>query len=366
MKTFCLTALMLILCPTLGAQGLKDVAQGKFLLGVEVEHNEIWERRPLADSLIRQHFNSIVPGNCMKHQIVHPEQNRYNWRDADQTVSYGTQRGMAVIGHCLVWHSQVAPWMFVDAKGQEVSRDTLIQRMRQHIHTVVGRYRGLIHGWDVINEAFNDDGTMRQTPYLRIIGPDYFELAFRFAHEADPDVELYYNDYSMALPAKREAVCRLVRDLKAKGCRIDAVGMQSHLGLDYPSLKDYERSIEALAAEGVKVMITELDVSVLPNPWDFHGAEISQNFEYSERMNPYREALPDSVYEKLEQRYLALFDIYRRHADQITRVTFWGLDDGSSWLNGFPIHGRTNYPLLFDRKLQAKPVVEKLIKLLHS
>lgn len=348
------------------AQGLKDAARNRFLVGVCVEGNEIYERRPQAETLITRHFNSIVPGNCMKHQFIHPERDRYNWRDADQTVRYGKERGMAVIGHCLVWHSQVSPWMFVDETGKEVTRDTLIRRLHDHIHTVVSRYRGLVHGWDVINEAINDDGSLRETPYLRIIGPEYFEMAFRFAHEADPDVELYYNDYSMALPAKREAVCRLVRDLRAKGCRIDAVGMQSHLGLTYPDLADYEKSILALSDCGVNVMVTELDVSVLPNPWDFQGADVNQNFEYSERMNPYTAGLPDSVYQRLERRYMNLFDIYRRHADRITRVTFWGFDDGSSWLNGFPIHGRTNYPLLFDRQLQPKPVVEKIIRLLED
>ena len=343
------------------AQTLKSALSPHFLIGVAVNSATLRDGSPEAD-LVSRHFNSIVAENCMKAGPIHPREDRYQWEEADQTVLFGTRHGMAVIGHCLVWHSQAPGWMFKDNEGQEVSRDTLISRMRRHIHTVVSRYRGLIRGWDVVNEAINDDGTLRASPYLRIIGPEYIELAFRFAHEADPDAELYYNDYSMALPAKRETACRLVRQLKQQGCRIDAVGMQSHLGLTYPDLDEYERTMQALIDCGVKVQVTELDVSVLPNPWDFHGADIAQHFDYDQAMNPYTEGLPDSVYQQLEDRYLQLFRLYRRHERDLLRVTLWGLSDAHSWLNGFPIHGRTNYPLLFDRQLRPKPVVEKIIQ----
>ncbi len=368
MKRLYLSILLLLsLLPTWSqTQGLKDAMKGSFMIGTCVSGRDIWQSGNRMDSLLRQHFNCIVADNCMKHQRIHPQRDRYYWRDADQTVRFGEERHMTVIGHCLVWHSQVAPWMFTDDDGQEVSRDTLIARMRSHIHTVVGRYKGRIHGWDVINEAVNDDGTLRQSPYLRIIGPDYFRLAFQFAHEADPDAELYYNDYSMALPAKRHTVCQLVRRLKQEGCRIDAVGMQSHLSLRHPSIEEYERTIDSLAACGVKVMITELDVNVLPDPRRFRGADVGQRFGYEERMNPYKDHLPDSVYQQLEKRYLQLFNLYLHHREQITRVNLWGLDDGRSWLNNFPMRGRTNYPLLFDRRLQPKPVVQKIIDLFHQ
>lgn len=363
----CLFALCLIsLSRQARAQGLKDMLGESFLIGVAVSGGEIGGNHPETSAVITRHFNSIVAENCMKAGPIHPEPDRYRWEEVDQVVRFGVEHGMAVIGHCLVWHSQAPHWFFTDGEGKEVCRDTLIRRMRDHIHAVVGRYRGLVRGWDVINEAFNDDGTLRQTPYLRIIGPEYFELAFRFAHEADPDAELYYNDYSMALPAKRDAVCRLVRDLQAKGCRIDAVGMQSHLGLNYPDLGEYEKTMQALIDCGVKVQITELDVSVLPNPWDFHGADVNQQFNYEQRLNPYTEGLPDSVYQQFEQRYLDLFALYRRYRQHILRVTLWGLDDGGSWLNGFPIRGRTNYPLLFDRQLNAKPVVGKIMQMFEE
>jgi len=367
MKKILLFALAAVVCSCQSTpeepDTLKNTVGKSFLIGVAINVNEQTGQDPKVVDIIRTHFNQVTPENCMKQQELVPKQGEYNWKDADQYVKFAEDNGLKAIGHCLVWHAQAAPWFFTDSNGKEVSRDTLIQRMHDHISTVVGRYKGRIFGWDVINEAFEDDGSYRQTPYMKIIGPEYFELAFKFAHEADPDAELYYNDYSMAKPEKREAVCKLVRQLKEKGLRIDAVGMQSHNGTDYPDLKEYEITIDSLAATGVKVMMTELDLNMLPNPEGFGGAEISQKFENDPKYNPYVNGL-DSVAEKLfEERYLAFFDIYSRHREQISRVTLWGVSDATSWLNGWPIPGRTNYPLLFDREYKAKPVVEKIAKL---
>ena len=208
-----------------------------------------------------------------------------------------------------------------------------------------------------------DNGSFRNSHYYRLLGEEFIEIAFRAAHEADPDAELYYNDYSMGQPAKREAVCKLVKKLKAKGLRIDGVGMQSHNGLDYPNLAEYEKSIDAFAACGVKVMITELDMNVLPNPEGFGGADIAQNFELQKRFNPYTEGLPAAKQKEVDQRWLDLFKIYYKHRDQISRINLWGVSDGGSWLNGWPIKGRTNYPLLFDRQYKEKPVINEIIKL---
>ena len=315
-----------------------------------------------ATAVLRRHFNAAVPENCMKSGPLQPEEGMFDFSEADKFVSYCEENGLTPFGHCLVWHAQAPHWLFTHKDGSQVSREELVARIQKHITTVVGRYRGRIRGWDVVNEAVEDDGSWRRSPFYNIIGEDFFEIAFRAAHEADPDAELYYNDYSMALPAKRETVCQLVRHLKERGCRIDAVGMQSHVGLDYPDLAEYERTIEALAGEGVKVMVTELDVNVLPNPQGFGGAEVSQNYEYQKKMNPYVDGLPAEVAQRLEDRYLQLFRIYRRHSPQISRITLWGIADHNSWLNGWPVHGRTNYPLLFDRHYKAKPVVEKIIK----
>ena len=253
--------------------------------------------------------------------------------------------------------------MFTDANGKTVSRETLIGRMYNHIMTVVDHYKGKVKGWDVVNEAIEDDGSYRQSPYYKIIGPEYIELAFQFAHEADPNVELYLNDYSMSKPGKRETYCKIIRNLKAKGLRIDAIGMQSHNGYDYPDYTEYEKSIEAFANEGVKVMLTELDMNMLPNPQGFGGAEISQKFELQKKFNPYVNGLDKKAQKLFNQRYLDLFKIVERHKDVISRVTFWGVNDGHSWLNGWPVPGRTNYPLLFDRDNQPKPVVKDIEKL---
>lgn len=342
---------------------LKDVLGKYFLVGAAVDRNLPAGEDPQAETLVKAQFNQVVAENCMKGELIHPEVNRYDWTDADRLVDWSQRHGMTLIGHCLVWHSQPPKWMFTDETGKNVSRETLIGRMYSHIMTVVTRYRGKIKGWDVVNEAFEDDGSYRKTPYYNIIGPEYLALAFQFAHEADPDAELYYNDYSMSKPGKREAVCQLVRQLKAKGIRIDAVGMQSHNGYNYPDYSDYEKSLEAFAAEGVKVMLTELDMNMLPNPKDFNGAEISQNFKLMEQYNPYVKGLDKKAQKLFNQRYLDLFRIVERHKDVISRVTFWGVNDGHTWLNDWPVKGRTNYPMLFDRDYQAKPVVKDILKL---
>lgn len=347
---------------------MKDVLGKYFLIGTAINVNQAYERNPEATKAITDNFNAIVPENCMKGEEIHPEENRYFWDDADRTVKFAEDHDMVIIGHCLVWHSQAPRWMFTDKEGKTVSREVLIDRMYHHITEVVGRYKGKIKGWDVVNEAFNDDGTYRETPYYKIIGPDYFELAFKFAHAADPDAELYYNDYSMANPKKREAVVKLVKDLKAKGCRIDAVGMQSHNGLDYPDLTEYEKTIQALVAAGVKVQFTELDLNVLPNPHQFHngGAEISQNYEYQKALNPFVKGLDKKTQKLYNERYLAFFKLYKKYAADIERVTLWGVDDGSSWLNDWPVRGRTNYGLLIDRNYKVKPVVNDIIKLFEE
>ncbi|WP_302024099.1 endo-1,4-beta-xylanase [uncultured Prevotella sp.] len=345
---------------------LKDVLGRYFLVGAAMNVDQIWNRTPDETNVVKNNFNSIVAENCMKGEEIHPEENRFFWDDADRFVKFGQDNGLAIIGHCLVWHSQPPVWMFTDERGDTVSRDVLIDRMHRHISAVVGRYKGRILGWDVVNEIFNDDGTFRNSPYYRIIGPEFVELAFKFAHEADPNAELYINDYSLAKPAKRDAVCRIVRELKSKGYRVDGIGMQSHNGLEYPDLDEYEKSIDAFAACGVKVMITELDVNVLPNPEKFGGAEISQNFKYADALNPYKNGLPEEVEKEFEKRYLDIFNIYYRHRGQISRVTLWGVTDTRSWLNDFPVPGRVNYPLLFDRSNKPKPVVDKIIKIFEK
>ena len=341
-------------------QGLKETVGRHCLVGVAVNDAQMSGADPVIDRILKKHFNALVAENCMKAETIQPREGHYCFEAADRLMDYAEQNDMTVTGHCLVWHSQSAAWMFTDSVGRPASRDLLIERMRTHIHTLVGRYRGRIKGWDVVNEAIEDDGTLRHSPWMEIIGPGYIELAFRFAHEADPDAELYYNDYSMANPARRKAVCDMVARLRTAGCRIDAVGMQSHNGLDWPDLAEYEKSIDAFAACGVKVMITELDINMLPAPDSFGGAEVGQNFEYDARLNPYTGGLPRDVSRKIDARWPELFRIYRRHSRHISRICMWGVTDGDSWLNSWPVKGRTAYPLLFGRDGCEKDVVSKI------
>ena len=232
--TLCLAMMPLA---SMAQQGLKD-AIGKYcLIGAAINQWQSDGQVPEADALTDKHFNCAVAENCMKPESLAPAEGIFDFRVADKFVSYCEQHKLKVIGHCLVWHSQAPDWWFTNGyTASPASKEVLKSRLIKHIKTVVGHYKGQVYGWDVINEAINDDGSFRNSPYYRLLGEEFFEICFRAAHEADPDAELYYNDYSMSNPAKRDAVCRLVKSLKAKGLRIDGVGMQSHNGLDYPNL----------------------------------------------------------------------------------------------------------------------------------
>ena len=272
---------------------LKDILGNKFLVGVAINSEQTVGRDTSGVDVVRRHFNSIVAENCMKSEVIHPEEDRYDFSLADEFVKFGEDNGMFIIGHCLVWHSQLSPWFCVDADGKNVSPEVLKERLRIHIHTIVGRYKGRIKGWDVVNEAIEGDGSYRRSKFYEILGEEYIPLAFQYAHEADPEAELYYNDYGMHEPGRRDAVVRMVNSLKEKGLRVDAIGMQGHMGLDYPSIGEYETSLLAFASTGAKVMITEWDMSALPTV--NRGANIADKVAFEKALNPYPEALPDSV-----------------------------------------------------------------------
>lgn len=338
---------------------LKDAVGDKFLMGVALNVNQSSGVDTSSIKLVKQHFNSIVAENCMKCEVIHPEEDRYDFTLADQFVSFGEKNGMAVIGHCLIWHSQLAPWFCVDEKGNNVTPEVLKQRMKDHITTIVTRYKGRIKGWDVVNEAILEDGSYRKSKFYEILGEEFIPLAFQYAHEADLDAELYYNDYAMNMPGKREGVVKLVSSLKEKGIRIDAVGMQGHMGMDYPDINEFEQSIVAFAGTGVKVMVTEWDMSTLPTVKQ--SANISDTVVYQKMLNPYPETLPDSVSKAWNNRMKQFFGLFEKHADVISRVTAWGVSDGDSWKNDFPVKGRHDYPLLFDRNYQPKPFVKEIM-----
>jgi len=340
---------------------LAEAARGKFLVGVAVNPQQVDGIKPKESELISKEFNAIVAENCMKPEYIHPEEKKFNWTDADKFVAFGEKNKQVITGHCLIWHSQIGKWFFADDKGKDVSRDVLKERMRQHIYTIMGRYKGRVKGWDVVNEAFEDDGSYRNSKFYQILGKDFITYAFQFAHEADPDAELYYNDYNVETPAKCDAIVKLVKELKAAGVRIDAVGSQAHMHMDSPTLSATEESFRKLKAAGVKILITEWDISILPNPYS--GANISVNFKYSPEMDPYHDGVPDSIQQKWNKRVLGMFQLYFKYNDVIDRVTVWGLNDAVTWLNNFPIRGRTDYPLLFDRHNNRKSVVDEIIKM---
>jgi endo-1,4-beta-xylanase len=337
---------------------LKNVFQKDFLIGAALNASEIEEKDPFAKNFIPAQFNAITPENIMKCEVIQPGWNEYNFNLADKYVAYGKKYKMFIVGHTLIWHSQLSPFVKNIKSG-----DSLLQFMTNHINTVAGRYAGKVNSWDVVNEALNEDGTLRNSIFLEKLGEDYIRKAFDLTAKAAPNTELYYNDYNIEQPKKRAGVIALVKKLKASGTRIDGIGIQAHWSIKNIPLEDIENSIREYSALGLKVSFTELDITCLPNPWDLKGADVNQNYESSPFMNPYPDGLPDSVQVKLATCYEDLFKLFIKYKDKIERVTFWGVNDGQSWLNNWPIKGRTNYPLLFDRNYKPKPAFEKVVAL---
>lgn len=339
---------------------LKEAFADDFLIGAALNRRQFFEEDARGAEIVRTHFNSITSENVLKWALVHPGPARYDFKASDRFVEFGEKHGMFIVGHTLVWHKQTPGWVFEDEKKQPLDREALLKRLRDHIFTVVGRYKGRIKGWDVVNEALNQDGTMRQSPWFKIIGEDYLVKAFQFAREADPAAELYYNDYDLELPAKRAAAVELIKKLKAAGVSISGVGSQNHSLMEWPSAAEVDATITAFANLGVKVHITELDVDVLPRTTK-PGADYAVDVKVTPQLNPYVQGLPDATQTALAKRYAELFEVYRKHRDAIERVTFWGVADGDSWLNNWPMRGRTNHPLLFDRSGRPKPALAAVI-----
>jgi len=340
---------------------LKDAFKSDFLIGAALNRRQFSEQDLRALPIIKSHFNSISPENQLKWMYVHPRPGVYDFEGADRYVAFGEKYGMFVIGHTLVWHNQTPDWVFLDNKGNPVDRETLLNRLKDHIQTVVGRYKGKIKGWDVVNEAVNADGTLRQSKWLKIIGEDYIAQAFKFAHEADPQAELYYNDYSLEDEPKRNGAVRLIQKLQEQGVKITGVGLQGHNRLTWPTREQQDATITAFANLGIKVSITELDVDVLPRVDEEAGRKIKLTPELQPKLNPYTAGLPETVSDEQARKYAELFAVYLKHRDVIDRVTFWGVTDADTWLNNFPVRGRTNYPLLFDRNGKAKTALEAVI-----
>ena len=348
------TTAVLAAAPMMARQdaALKDLMPAGTVVGVAINQRQSDGVDTAAVDIITRQFNQITPENLLKFQSVHPAADRYTFDAQDRYVNFGIDRKMQVIGHTLVWHNQTGPWVFQGADGKPADRDTLLTRMRDHIHTVVGRYKGKIHGWDVVNEAIDEDGSLRKTPWRDGIGDDYVAKAFEFAREADPNAELYYNDFNLEKPAKRAGVIKLVKDLQARGLRIHGIGNQAHWRLETPTVDEIEQTLIDLHGTGLKVMYTELDINLLPQGGRSADPAVA---------NPYANGLPDEKQQQLAKRYADIFALIVKHRDRVSRVTFWGLSDADSWLN----RGRMNYPLLWDRQRQPKPAFRAVVDALR-
>jgi endo-1,4-beta-xylanase len=377
-RSIAIIPVALLLCAPVAAEtdkstpALKDAFADDFLVGAAISTKQVLGEETQALDLVVRQFNTITPENLLKWAEVHPEPNQYNFEPADRYVEFGEKNKMFIVGHTLVWHNQTPDWVFEGAGGKPLDRETALARMKEHIETVVGRYRGRIHGWDVVNEAIDDNGRLRSgpigppgrrgEPWHTAIGDDYIIKAFEFARAADPDAELYYNDFNEWHPAKIEAISRLVRLLKEQGIGIDGLGLQGHWGMDYPTADEIDHMLTEYGKLGVKIMITELDINLLPQPQRGQfGADIERRYESRKELNPYADGLPDDMQKALAARYAEIFALFHKHRDKIDRVTFWGVHDGQSWLNDWPVPGRTAYPLLFDRQQKSKPALQSVI-----
>ena len=324
--------------------GLKDYYRNYFPVGVSVSPNSLSGEESV---LILKNFVSLSPENVMKSGMIHPQENFYAWDNADKIVDFAQQHGLIMRGHTLCWHKQTPTWLFKDQEGKAVTKEVLLARLKEHISKVVSRYRGKIYGWDVVNEAIDDNDTvfLRESEWYKICGEEFIADAFRWAHEADPKAILFYNDYNTESPVKRDKIFKLLKKLKADGVPIDGIGLQGHWNLTTPTEQALRESIEKFASLGLQVQITELDVSIYGS-----GDRDPADHQFTAE----REQLQINQYKMI-------FRVLREYKKEITGVTFWNVSDRSSWLDNFPVRGRKNYPLLFDQRLQPKRAFQEVV-----
>ncbi|PWV56887.1 endo-1,4-beta-xylanase [Chitinophaga sp. S165] len=331
-------------------KGLKDYYRSLFPIGVAVSPRALQGNE---GQFIVTQFNSLTPENDMKMGVIHPKEDEYDFRKADAIVDFAVRNRMKMRGHTLCWHNQVAGWMFTDKKGDTVSKEILLQRLKEHITTVVTRYKGKIYAWDVVNEAISDkkDEFYRNSAWLRICGPGFIEKAFQWAHAADPEAVLFYNDYNEINPVKRGKIIRMIKELRGKGVPVQAVGLQGHWAINEPTTEQLENTFADFAALKLPLQITELDISVYPKEHEARTRSAGDNDTSftSERENAQA------------AQYRAVFEIFRKYKASLTGVTFWNVSDRHSWLDDFPVRGRKDYPLLFDRDFQPKKAFKEVV-----
>lgn len=323
---------------------LKKQFKTDFIIGAAVNKDTIQSEQ----GLLKQHFNSITAENEMKFEHLQPRKGEFTFDVADDFLAFAQENDMKMRGHTLVWHNQTPDWFFLDDDGNDLSREELLARMKEHISTVVSRYKGKIHAWDVVNEAVLDHGDdlYRQSKWLEIIGEDFIDYAFHYAHEADPDALLFYNDYNESDPVKRRKIYQLVKGLLDRGVPIHGIGLQSHWNLYSPSIKDIKQSIEGYAELGLKLHVTELDVSM---------------FSFDDKRTDITSPTKEMLYLQAE-RYQQFFEVFHMYRDVIESVTFWGVSDAYTWLSDFPVVGRKNWPFLFDESGDKKPAFDRVIE----
>jgi endo-1,4-beta-xylanase len=331
-------------------RGLKDFYKDYFSIGVAVGKRNLSGEE---SALIKKHFNSITAENDMKMESMQPIEGKFNWREADSIISFATQNNIKVRGHNLCWHEQAPSWFFTNKEGKEVSKIVLLQRLKAHIDAVVGRYKGKIYAWDVVNEAIDDDSTkyLRNSKWYQICGEDFIIKAFEYAHAADPDAKLYYNDYNTERPEKRERVYKLLKNLKDKGVPIDGVGLQAHWSIYEPTEKELVTAIERYSSLDLKIQFTELDLSIYPWEKNKRAKHANESDAYTAELEARQVA-----------KYKMVFNVFRKYKNVITNVTFWNISDRRTWLDGYPVPGRKNYPLLFDTQLKPKKAYWSVIK----
>ena len=355
--------------PSHANTALHKAYENAFLVGSALNEDTSNGIDSASKAIAVREFNSITPENVMKAEIINPRPGEYHFKPADDFVEFGQRHNMFIVGHTLVWHNQTPAWFFTNNSEKPNTPKQQIERMRQHIETVAGRYSGKVQAWDVVNEVIDNDGTYRPTTWVKGVGDGdtLVKNAFKFAERYAPDTELYYNDFNAWRPKKVAGIVRMIKMLQAEGIRIDGIGIQAHWGLNFPKREYIENAIDAYAALGIKVMITELDVDALPLTKE--GQIIGTGMlhpqfqleEFETFLDPYSNGLPKDIEQQLTDRYAELFKLFYDKREKISRVTLWGIHDGMSWKNNYPIANRTNYPLLFDRTKKAKPALDAVL-----
>ena len=348
MKKFTLLA-MLLLAGSAGtwAQGLKDAYKDYFTIGVAVNQRNV--TNPEQQALILQNFNSITAENDMKPQPTEPRQGQFNFNNADRIANFCRENGIRLRGHCLMWHAQIGEWIYKDAAGNLLPKEEMFRRMRDHIHTVVGRYKDIVYAWDVVNEAMTDDKNAedpyRQSPMYQIAGDEFIAKAFQYAREADPNALLFYNDYNETDPVKSRRIFEMVKKMKANGVPIDGIGMQGHYNIYGPKEDEIDAAITLYKQVVSHIHVTELDVRA--------NEEMGGQLRFSQEGME----VSDSLKQHLADQYARIFRALRKHKDVIDNVTFWNLSDRDSWL------GARNYPLLFDSDYQPKQAYQTVMNM---